>query len=97
MKVENMKSERTGKAIPNQFVITDNEHNATWFQSYTSVIALVNNGILFLDKNKLDYSRTTARYRNSFISEYYNSEYASAAGIAAGVKEGKIVMTDLNY
>ena len=97
MKVENMKSERTGKAVANQFVITDNEHDATWFQSYTSVIALVNNGVLYLDKDKWDYSRTTARYRNSFISEYYNSEYASAAGIAAGFKEGKIVMTDLNH
>ena len=97
MTVENMKSERTGKAIANQFVITDNEHNATWFQSYTSVIALVNNGILFIDRDKWDYSVTTAKYRNSFISEYYNSEYASAAGIAAGVKEGKIVMTDLNH
>lgn len=97
MKVENMKSERTGKAVANQFVITDNEHNATWFQSYTSVIALVNNGILFIDEDRWDYSRTTAKYRNSFISEYYNSEYASAAGIAAGVKEGKIVMTDLNH
>ena len=97
MKVENMKSERTDKAVANQFVITDNEHNATWFQSYTSVIALVNNGILFIDRDKWDYSRTTAKYRNSFISEYYNSEYASAAGIAAGVKEGKIIMTDLNH
>ena len=96
MKVENMKSERTGKAVANQFVITDNEHNAVWFQSYTSVIALVNNGILFLDKNKWDYSRTTAKYRNSFISEYYNSEYASAEGIRGGIKEGKIIMTELN-
>lgn len=99
MKVENMKSERTGKAVANQFVIMDNEHNATWFQSYASMIARIdnNNGVLFLDKNKWDYSRTTARYRNSFISEYYNSEYASAAGITAGVEEGKIVMTDLNH
>lgn len=96
MKVENMKSERTGKAIPNQFVITDNEHNATWFQSYTSVIALVNNGILFLDKNKWDYSRTTAKYRNAFVATYYNSKYASAEGIKGGIKEGKIIMTELN-
>ena len=97
MKVENMKSERTGKAVANQFVITDNDHHATWFQSYASVIALVNNGVLYLDKDKWDYSRTTARYRNSFISEYYNSEYASAAGIAAGIKEGKIIMKDLDH
>ena len=99
MKVENMKSERTSKAVANQFVITDNDHHAIWFQSYASMIARIDNnsGVLYLDKNKWDYSRTTAKYRNSFIGEYYNSEYASAAGIAAGVKEGKIVMTDLNH
>lgn len=96
MKVENMKSERTGKAVANQFVITDNEHNAVWFQSYASVIALVNNGVLLLDKNKWDYSRTTAKYRNAFVAAYYNSKYASAEGIKEGIKEGKIIMTELN-
>ena len=96
MKVENMKSERTGKAVANQFVITDNEHNAIWFQSYTSVIALVNNGILFLDKNKWDYSRTTAKYRNAFVATYFDSKYASRDGIKEGVEDGKIIMTGLN-
>ena len=96
MKVENMKSARTGKAVANQFVITDNEHNAIWFQSYTSVIALVNNGILFLDKNKWDYSVTTAKYRNAFVATYFNSKYASRDGIKEGVEDGKIIMTGLN-
>ena len=96
MKVENMKSVKTGKAVANQFVITDNEHNAIWFQSYTSVIAFVNNGILFLDKNKWDYSRTTAKYRNAFVATYFNSKYASRDGIKEGVEDGKIIMTGLN-
>ena len=99
MKVENMKSERTGKAVANQFVITDNEHNATWFQSYASMIARIDNNsdVLFLDKDKWAYSRTTAKYRNAFIRDYFASSYASAAGIAAGIKEGKIIMKDLNH
>ena len=99
MKVENMKSVKTGKAVANQFVITDNKHNATWFQSYASMIARIdnNNGVLFLDKNKWDYSHTTAKYRNAFIRDYFASNYASAAGIAAGIKEGKIIITDLNH
>lgn len=97
MMVENMKSERTGKAVANQFIIHDNKHDATYFQSYKSVIALVNNGVLYLDKNKWDYSRTTAKYRNAFIRDYFASNYASAAGIAAGIKEGKIIMKDLNH
>ena len=96
MKVANMTSVKTGKAVANQFVITDNEHNAVWFQSYTSVIALVNNGILFLDKNKWDYSVTTAKYRNAFVAAHFNSRYASAEGIKKGIKEGKIIMTGLN-
>ena len=96
MMVENMKSDRTGKAVANQFVITDNEHNAVWFQSYTSVIALVNNGILFLDKNKWDYSVTTAKYRNAFVATYFSSKYASKDGIKEGVEDGNIIMTGLN-
>ena len=96
MKVENMKSNRTGRAVANQFVIMDSEHNATWFQSYASVIALVNNGVLLLDKNKWDYSRTTAKYRNAFVAIYFNSKYASRDGIKAGIAAGKIIMTELN-
>ena len=98
MKVENMKSERTGKAVANQFVITDNKHNATWFQSYASMIARIDNnsGVLFLDKDKWDYSRTTAKYRNAFVATYFNSKYASRDGIKAGVEDGKIIMTGLN-
>ena len=34
MKVENMKSVKTGKAVANQFVITDNEHNAVLYKRY---------------------------------------------------------------
>lgn len=98
MKVENMKSDRTGKAVANQFVIMDNEHNAVWFQSYASMIARIDNsnGILFLDKNKWDYSVTTAKYRNAFVATYFNSKYASAEGIKEGIKDGKIIMTELN-
>ena len=96
MKVENMKSAKTGKAVANQFIITDNEHNAVWFQSYTSVIALVNNGLLYLDKDKWDYSRTTAKYRNAFVATYFNIKYASRDGIKAGVEDGRIIMTELN-
>lgn len=96
MKVENMKSERTGKAIPNQFLIRDKGY--IWFQSYKSTIGIVTpDNILLLDKNKWDYSRTTAKYRNAFIRDYFASNYASAAGIAAGIKEGKIIMKDLNH
>ena len=95
MKVENMKSERTGKAIPNQFLIRDKGY--IWFQSYKSTIGVVTpDNILLLDRDKWDYSRTTAKYRNAFVATYFNSKYASRDGIEEGVDDGKIIMTGLN-
>ena len=95
MRVENMKSNRTGKAVANQFLIRDRGH--IWFQSYNSIIGIITpDNILLLDKDKWDYSVTTAKYRNAFVATYFNSEYASKDGIKAGVKDGKIIMTELN-
>ena len=95
MKVENMKSARTGKAIPNQFLIRDKGY--IWFQSYKSTIGIVTpDNILLLDKDKWDYSVTTAKYRNAFVATYFNSKYASRDGIKEGVEDGKIIMTGLN-
>lgn len=95
MKVENMKSARTGKAIPNQFLIRDKGY--IWFQSYKSTIGVVTpDNILLLDKDKWDYSVTTAKYRNAFVATYFNSKYASRDGIKEGVEDGKIIMTGLN-
>lgn len=95
MKVENMKSARTGKAIPNQFLIRDKGY--IWFQSYKSTIGVVTpDNILLLDKDKWNYSVTTAKYRNAFVATYFNSKYASRDGIKEGVEDGKIILTGLN-
>lgn len=95
MKVENMTSAKTGKAIPNQFLIRDKGY--IWFQSYKSTIGIVTpDNILLLDKDKWDYSVTTAKYRNAFVATYFNSKYASRDGIKEGVEDGKIIMTGLN-
>jgi len=67
IKVLNMMSSQ-GNKIPNQFVIATPE--GSYFQSYNSVIAFINNeGRVFLDKNKWDYSTTTGKYRNIFLGE----------------------------
>lgn len=95
MRVENMKSIKTGKAIPNQFLIMD--RGCIWYQSYKSIIGIITpDNILLLDKNKWDYSITTAKYRNAFVATYFDSRYASRDGIKAGVEDGKIIMTELN-
>ena len=95
MKVENMTSTKTGKAIPNQFLIRDKGY--LWYQSYKSIVGIITpDNILLLDKNKWDYSVTTAKYRNAFVATYFSSKYASRDGIKAGVEDGKIIMTELN-
>lgn len=95
MKVENMKSARTGKAVANQFLIRDKGY--IWFQSYKSIIGIITpDNILLLDKNKWDYSVTTSKYRNAFVATYFNSRFASRDGIKEGVEDGKIIMTGLN-
>ena len=38
MRVENMKG-KSGKSVPNQFVIYDDEKRTTYFQSYNTIIA----------------------------------------------------------
>ena len=67
IKVLNMISSK-GNKIPNQFVIVTPEGD--YFQSYNSVIAFINNeGRVFLDRNKWDYSTTPGKYRNIFLGE----------------------------
>ena len=67
IKVQNMESAK-GNTIPNQFIIT--EENNRYFQSYETVIAMIDNkGDVFLDKNDWDYSVTTSKYRNIFLKE----------------------------
>lgn len=66
VKVENLKSNRSYREVPNQYNIIIN--NMTVFQSYRTVIAAVKNRILYIDKNK--YSVTTSKYLNIWIRDY---------------------------
>ena len=67
MYVSNMISNH-GNAVPNQFVITDNNSNA-YFQSYKSIIARRINAsdTIELDVNFWDYSPTTSKYLARFL------------------------------
>ena len=64
--VYNMKSSK-GNDVPNQFIVHVN--NATYFKSYNTIIAKSENGIIILDEEKWDYSKTTGKYRNQFLGE----------------------------
>jgi hypothetical protein len=71
MKVRSMTSNRTGKSVANQFIITGEKGLTEYFQSYKSIIVQRNldDGKILLDVNKWDYSKTTGKYRNQFLGE----------------------------
>ena len=66
--VQNMLG-RTGRAVANQFEIYTNKYKV--FQSYNSIIAIkpYDGSPIVLDEQYWDYSVTTGRYRNDFLSE----------------------------
>lgn len=95
MKVTNMTSNSTGREVPNQFIITDDEGN-TYFQSYKTIIAKRENfqankrdRQVWLDENAWDYSKTTGRYRNQFLGETRKETQAK-------IDNGTYILTDLN-
>lgn len=77
----------TGQPVVNQFVVTDGDKK--WFQSYDTLIVVIIRGQVFLDKNKWDYSQTTGKYRNRFLSETKKETQAK-------IKSGEYLMRDLN-
>ena len=67
IKVRQMMS-RKWRPVANQFIIRVD--GGEYFQSYDSIIAYRgDNGLVILDINNWDYSRTTGKYRNAFLGE----------------------------
>ena len=85
-KTTNMISNK-GNKIANQFIIYTTEGSI--FQSYNSTIEKIDNGKTYLDLNKLDYSKTTGKYRNIFLNE--NKKQTEEK-----IKNGEYILTDLN-
>ena len=89
MKVENMTSERSGREVANQFIITDGRK--TLFQSYDSPIVEIDRIANIITVYKYwDYSTTTGKYRNQFMSNEGFEEMASKKGFAEYMEAGKI-------
>lgn len=53
--------------VPNQFVIRTDE--GTYFQSYDSIIALIDTSGKVTLGEDWNYSKTTGKYRNKFLNE----------------------------
>ncbi len=78
----------SGNNIANQFLIRTNK--GKYFQSYNSMIAFVSyNGLIQLDSNYWDYSRTTSKYRNRFLG-------LTTDQIKQQIKDKTIKLTNLN-
>jgi hypothetical protein len=86
MKVENLRSSK-GNIIANQFEIRT--ETAVYFQSYRSIIVKVEGGKTYLDPVYWDYSRTTGKYRNIFLSE-------SKKETEQKIKQGIYILSNLN-
>ncbi len=87
MRVENMISS-SGNSVPNQYEITTRD--GTFFQSYKSIICFIDNdGRIFLDENKWNYSVTTSKYRNKFLNE-------TTRETKKKIKDGTYFLYDLN-
>lgn len=86
MKVQNLTS-ANGNKIANQFEIRENGKRI--FQSYNSVICIVENGMVTLDEYYWNYSRTTSKYRNIFLGE-------TTKQTERKIKEGIYKLADLN-
>ena len=89
MIVQNMHSNRSGRPVPNQFIIRVNR--LTIFQSYTSIIAVTkwNMENILLDEKFHNYSVTTSKYLYQFLSMKRKS-------IDEMEKAGTLIYTDLN-
>lgn len=66
IRVRNMES-YNGNFVANQFIIEMDGKRI--FQSYNSVIAVIEYGRVTLDKYYWNYSKTTGKYRNIFLGE----------------------------
>lgn len=100
MKLENLTSNRSGKSVANQFILTEEGRGALGnfdtrktFQSYDSIIAVItrwpDSVEVKLDATYWDYSVTTSKYRNQFLGE-------TKAETQRKINSGEYVLTNLN-
>ena len=95
MKVENLKSPRSGRPVANQFIIFDYTNGIIVFQSYTSCIAKYN---MNTEKLKLypkyNYSRTTSKYLYQFLRKYTNCNITCKKELEKALENGVIQLVE---
>ena len=106
MKVENMKSTRTGKAVANQIVIDTGKER--YFQSYKTMICKYNvlTNTVIIDNGEhydasenngaKEFSHTTVKYLIQFFKEYTAWNISNKAQIVAMLADGTFNRADIN-
>ena len=105
IKAYNMKS-NNGNIVPNQIIIEDKKRHEYIFQSYGTTIAKVIKShrligkshfdkFIILDKDYWDYSRTTLKYLNKFLTQYKNHT-TNTKEIRKLIKNDVVELLDLN-
>lgn len=87
VKVRNMESERSGRAVPYQFII--NVDDICYFKSFGTIIALISRDGIFLDVHHLGCSCTTLKYRNKFLG-------MTTKEVKEAIADGTIKLANLN-
>lgn len=84
VKVRNLQSPRSWRAVPNQYELKC--ENGIAFQSYDTLIAVRMNGCLYLTSDH-DYSNTTSKYATEWTG-YTTKERRE------GLKTGKFILIE---
>lgn len=82
----NLISERSGRAVANQFV--EPTANGIKFISYTTHIATIENGKVSLNYYYWDYSRTTLKYLCQFLRQCGWHEIKGKKDVEKMIKNG---------
>jgi len=83
-----------GNVAANQSVI--NVGDDKYFQSYDTVIAAEENGIISLDENYWNYSGTTSKYLYQFLRDYCGVKVYSKRDLVKLIKDKKVNLKNLN-
>tara|TARA_R100001163_G_scaffold54171_1_gene41501 strand:+ start:236 stop:571 length:336 start_codon:yes stop_codon:yes gene_type:complete len=105
IKAYNMTS-NNGNVVPNQIIIEDKKSYEYIFQSYGTTIAKIIKSnrligkshfdkFIILDEKYWDYSRTTLKYLNMFLTQYTHHT-TNTKEIRKLIKNDVIELSDLN-
>lgn len=91
--VHNIISKRSNRPVANQFILTTEK--ATYFQSYNTLIAKVeNNGKVTL-ASAWDYSVTTSKYLYQFLKEYVGHSDLNSKSVKKLIKDKTFKYVDI--